>query len=108
MAADSVQLWTVWFTGVIAVTTIVYTAATVILMSMTRKSVELARRALILSAMMQEAELTFRESEHHPDGSQRFGGEQSPARKALQKYRSEVRRLRMEMEGAGKQPADFG
>jgi hypothetical protein len=105
MVADSIQLWTMWFTGVIAVTTVVYAAATLVLMWMTRRSVELAQRALVLSALMQEAELTFRESEQHPDGSQRFGGERSPSRVALREYRGKIRRLRMEMEGAAPREA---
>lgn len=65
---------------------------------LTRASLVLTRRALVLSALVSETELVLRDSEHHPDGSLRFGGERSPARQALHGYARQVRELREQIE----------
>ena len=95
---DTAQIISIALTGIIAATTIAYAVVTTFLLLATKKSVDLTRRELMLSALMQEADLVFRETEQHPDGSQRFGGSQSPSRQALRDYRGKVKEFRKEME----------
>jgi hypothetical protein len=104
MSPESVAVFTMVFTGLIAIATVIYTVATARLLSATKRSVELTREALLLSAMMQEAELAFRENEQHPDGSQRFGAEQSRARSTLREYQGKVIDFRQRIEALGQKP----
>ena len=95
---EAAQIFSIVLTGIIAATTIAYAVVTTFLLLTTKKSVDLTRRALMLSALMQEADLVFRETEQHPDGSQRFGGSQSVSRQALRDYGGKVIKFREEME----------
>lgn len=88
-------------TAVIAATTVVYTIVTARLLSATRQSADLTRQALLLTFVMHEAELTFREGEQNPDGSLRFGAEMAPMRNALRRYKARVCELREKVEALG-------
>ena len=77
-------------TLVIAIATVVTTWITRRMLREARDSFELTRRTVELSAKMNQAELVFRETEQNPDGTERFGGEQSQSRTALREYYREV------------------
>ena len=62
----------VLFTGVNALSAVVYTIVTARLLRATTRSVEMTRRAVLLNAMMYRAELELRVDERSSDGSLRF------------------------------------
>ncbi len=80
------------FTGVIAVATVIYTVVTVALLLTTSRSVAVTRQALLLNALVHEAELSFRFSERHPDGSKRFSDSD------ISHYTVQIVRLREELQ----------
>jgi hypothetical protein len=85
-------------TAIIAATTIVYTIVTAYLLNATKKSIDLTRRALVLSALMKEAELVLEDSARNPDGTLRYGGEKSVPRMTLHEYGNKVINFRKEIE----------
>jgi len=95
MTMDTTQII---FTGIIAATTIVYTIVTAFLLKATKKSIDLTRRALVLSALMKEAELVLEDTARNPDGTLRYGGEQSAPRMTLRGYGNKVIKFREEIE----------
>jgi hypothetical protein len=95
---ETAQLIIVILTGIIAASTITYTIVTAFLLRATKKSVDLTRRALLLSALIEEAKLVFEETAKNPDGTARHGASRAPSRMALHEYRGKVRKFRKEME----------
>ncbi len=98
MTMDTTQIISIALTGTIAAATITYTVVTTFLLLATKKSVDLTRRALMLSALMREAELVLEETAVNPDGTARHGASRAPSRVALHGYQDKVREFREEIE----------
>ena len=60
------------FAAVSAIAAVVYTIVTARLLRVTTKSIDMTRRAVLLNALMYEAELQLRVDERNTDGSVRF------------------------------------
>jgi len=88
------------FTGVIAFATIAYAVVTALLLWTNAKSLELTRKAILLTALVHEAEFVFKKGQKNSDGSASFGGLESALRHSLYKYMGKIMKFREEIEQA--------